>query len=66
MKIKYMSKRQGDLSKRFSKSIVEDGKIFQQSFDIIRKIDEQMLKNRNSKVSSKVTFPQLMGQIKRS
>lgn len=61
-----MSKRQGDLSKRFSKSIVEDGKIFQQSFDIIRKIDEQMLKNRNSKVSSKVTFPQLMGQIKRS
>lgn len=61
-----MSKRQGDLSKRFSKSIVEDGKIFQQSFDIIRKIDERMLKNRNSKVSSKVTFPQLMGQIKRS
>lgn len=65
MKLKYITKRQTDISKRLSKSIVEESKVFHNNFDIIRKIDEQMFKNRNSKISSKITFPQLMSQIQR-
>jgi hypothetical protein len=66
MKLKYITKKQTDFAKKLSKSIVEESKIFQHNFDIIRKIDEQMLKNRNARTTAKITFPQLMNQINRS
>lgn len=66
MKLKYVTKKQTDISKKLSKSIVEQSKIFQHNFDMIRKIDEQMLKNRNARTTSKITFPQLMNQIQRA
>ena len=66
MKLKYITKKQTDFAKKLSKSIVEESKIFQHNFDIIRRIDEQMLKNRNARTTAKVTFPQLMNQINRS
>jgi hypothetical protein len=65
MKLQYVTKRQVNFGKRLSRSIAEDSKVFHHDFDIIRKIDEQMLKNRNSKVYNKITFPQLMSQIRR-
>lgn len=66
MKLKYVGKKQTDIGKKLSKSIVEESKIFQHNFDIVRKIDEQMLKNRNARMTSKVTFPQLMSQINKT
>lgn len=39
MKLKYITKKQTDITKKLSKSIVEQSKIFQHNFNIIRKID---------------------------
>lgn len=66
MKLKYISKIQTDLPRKLTKSVAEECKVFQHNFDIIRKIDEQILRNKNSRAMSKVTFPQLMNQIKKN
>lgn len=65
MKLMYMSKRQPDIQKKISQKIVEDSKIFHKNFDIVRRIDELMLRNRNSKGTTKVSFPRLMSQVKK-
>lgn len=65
MKLMYMSKKQPDIQKKISQKIVEDSKIFHKNFDIVRRIDELMLRNRNSKGTTKVSFPRLMSQVKK-
>ena len=65
MKLMYMTKRQKDINKQVSKGIVEKSKIFHKNFEMIKKIDEFMLKNKNSKTSTKVSFPKIMDQVKK-
>ena len=65
MKLMYMTKRQKDINKQVSKGIVEKSKVFHKNFEMIKKIDEFMLKNRNSKTSTKVSFPKIMDQVKK-
>ena len=65
MKLMYMTKRQKDINKQVSKGIVEKSKVFHKNFEMIKKIDEFMLKNKNSKTSTKVSFPKIMDQVKK-
>jgi hypothetical protein len=65
MKLKYVTKKQSDINKKISQSIVEESKIFYHYFDIMKKIDEEIIKNKKLKPSPKITFPQLMNQIQR-
>jgi hypothetical protein len=65
LKLKYVTKKQTDIVRRISKSIADESKVFHRYFDTVRKIDEQMIKNRNTKPSPKLSFPQLMSQIQR-
>ena len=59
----YMTKRQKDINKQVSKGIVEKGKVFHKNFEMIKKIDEFMMKNKNSKTSTKINFPKIMDQV---
>lgn len=61
----YMSKRQNDIQDKICKNIVEDSKIFHKNFDIVKRLDELMLRNRSNRNSAKVSFPRLMSQVKR-
>jgi hypothetical protein len=63
MKLMYMTKRQRDINKRVSKSIAEKSKVFHKNFEMIKKIDEYMLKNRNSKTHTKISFPRIIDQM---
>ena len=63
MKLMYMTKRQKDINKQVSKGIVEKGKVFHKNFEMIKKIDEFMMKNKNSKTSTKINFPKIMDQV---
>ena len=61
----YMSKRQNDVQDKICKNIVEDSKVFHKNFDIVKRLDELMLRNRSNRNSSKISFPRLMSQVKR-
>lgn len=63
----YVTKRQRNISKQVSKDIVESSKVFKSDFDLVRKIDEILLKNRNTRGgASKFNFPRIMNQAKRA
>ena len=66
MKLMYVTKKQRDINKQLYKGIVESSKVFRSEFDLVRRIDELLLKNRNTKGSSKFNFPRIMNQVKKA
>ena len=62
----YVTKKQKGIDKQLYKGIVESSKIFRSEFDLVRRIDELLLKNRNTKGSSKFNFPRIMNQVKKA
>ena len=67
-----MAKKQKNIKNKFSKSIVEDSKVFHKRFEMIEKIDEllgggnESAKGKDSKGfnRTKINFPKIMDQIK--
>lgn len=66
MKIGFVARRDKDISRKVARSIVNEGKVFQKNFDMIRKIDEFMLTHKSSKGTTKFTFPRLMDQLRKT
>ena len=66
MKIGLVTKRTGDMSRKIARSIVNEGKVFHKNFDMIKKIDEFMLTQKSSKHSTKLNFPRLMDQLRKT
>jgi len=54
------------MSRKVARSIVNDGKVFHKNFDMIRKLDEFMLTQKSTKNSSKLNFPRLMDQLRKT
>ena len=50
------------MQKKLSSGIVSNGKVFQKDFQMIKKIDEIMLKKRNPKNTTQISFPKIMEQ----
>ena len=65
MKLMYVTKRQKDLNKQMYKGIVESSKVFRSDFDLVKRIDELLLKNRNAKGTTRFNFPRIMSQVKK-
>lgn len=63
MKIHYLTRNEKDFSKKLSHDIVRNGKVFQSDFDMIKKIDEIMLRKRNSR-TTRISFPKIMEQYR--
>lgn len=66
MKIGYLVKQEKDLPRKIAKSLVNEGKVFQKNFEMIKKIDEFMLTHKSSKHNSKLNFPRLMDQLRKT
>lgn len=66
MKIGIVTKRAGDMNRKIAKSIINEGKVFHKNFDMIKKIDEFMLTQKSSKHSTKLSFPRLMDQLRKT
>ena len=46
--------------------MVSEGKVFQKNFEMIKKIDEFMLTQKSSKHSTRLNFPRLMDQLRKT
>lgn len=66
MKIGYICKQETDFNKKIVKNIVNEGKVFQKNFEMIKKIDEFMMTQKSSKHATKVSFPRLMDQLRKT
>lgn len=66
MKIGYLVKQEKDIHRKIAKSIVNEGKVFQKNFEMIKKIDEFMLTQKSSKHNTKFNFPRLMDQLRKT
>jgi uncharacterized protein YqgV (UPF0045/DUF77 family) len=66
LKIGYMVKQDRDIQRKIARSIVSEGKVFQKNFEMIKKIDEFMLTQKSSKHNTKISFPRLMDQLRKT
>lgn len=63
MKLHYMVRNSKDLVGKVTKNLVNEGKVFHKNFEMIRKIDEFMLTNKNR--TGKINFPMLVDQMRK-
>lgn len=61
-----MVKQDRDIQRKIARSIVSEGKVFQKNFEMIKKIDEFMLTQKSSKHNTKISFPRLMDQLRKT
>lgn len=66
LKIGYLVKQDRDIQRKIARSIVSEGKVFQKNFEMIKKIDEFMLTQKSSKHNTKLSFPRLMDQLRKT
>ena len=66
MKIGYMTKTDREMRRKVARGIVNEGKVFHKNFDMLRKLDEFMLTQKSSKRSTKLNFPRLMDQLRKT
>jgi hypothetical protein len=66
LKIGYLVKQDPDIQRKIARSIVSEGKVFQKNFEMIKKIDEFMLTQKSSKGNTKLSFPRLMDQLRKT
>lgn len=66
LKIGYLVKQDRDIQRKIARSIVSQGKVFQKNFEMIKKIDEFMLTQKSSKHNTKLSFPRLMDQLRKT
>lgn len=66
LKIGYLVKQDRDIQRKIARSIVSEGKVFQKNFEMIKKIDEFMLTQKSSKHNTKISFPRLMDQLRKT